>query len=206
MMLFIVIAVIAAVSFGVYRFLAGQRAAVDAERNTLAAQGFSPCPERRAEIERRYNDLATTTGQGGHTLRDPFCAEVAGHPVFFFMGVPPPRGASGSGVARPRPVFMLPFTRAASRVQVWMSNSAIDANPMIAKKIGLALSVLDYETPGSTLVGLDVPPTWKARNVIGAIGAPGSTLDGLFTRETGNTLALAEIGRASCRERVYGLV
>lgn len=161
------------------------------QRETLAAHGFSPCPTRRADIERRFNDLSSTTGQGGYTIRDPYCAETAGRSAFFFVGVPPPRGASGAGPARPKPAFMVPFSTAKGRAQIWLTNSAIEANPMLAKRIRLALSALNYETPGSALVPLTIPPAWIARHVIGAIGEPGRTLDALLGEKTADVFVEA---------------
>lgn len=165
---------------GLFSSLFGGQKTDEVRRATLAAQGFSPCPERHAEIERRFNDLSTTTGQGGFTIRDPYCAQAAGHSMFFFIGVPPPRMSKRAGAARP--AFMLPFGGVKGRAQVWLTNSAIEANPMLTKRIGLAMSALDCETPGSTLVTLAIAPAWKARNVIGAIGEPGTTLDMLLEK------------------------
>lgn len=189
MMLVILIVVLVLVAVGAYAFLSNRKSAADSQRDALVAQGFAPCPERHADVERRYNDLSTTTGQGGYAVRDPFCADVAGHSVFFFLGVPPAAMARGSGMARPRPAFMLPFSGVAGRAQVWLTNSAIEASPMLSQKIKLAMSVLDGEVRESTLATLEVPQAWAAHSVIGAIGEPGRTLDALLGPRSGDALA-----------------
>lgn len=185
----IVIVVLVAAALGVYAILAKRKKAADSLREALMVHGFAPCPDRHAEVERRHNDLSSTTGQGGYTIRDTYCADVAGKPVFYFMSVPPRTAARGSGIARPRPAFMLPFTGATGRAQVWLTNSAIEARPMVSQKIKLALSTLDVEVPGSKLVKLDVPQGWVAHRVIGAIGEPGQTLDALLGNRSGAVLA-----------------
>ena len=146
MMLVIVIVALVVIAGGTYGFLSSRKTAADSERDALMALGFAPCPERHAEIERRYNDLSSTTGQGGYTVRNPFCADVAGHSVFFFLGVPPPTAARGSGVGRPRPAFMLAFNGATGRAQMWLTNSAIEANAMLSQKITLAMSALNLDS------------------------------------------------------------
>ena len=189
MMLIIVIVALVVVAVGAYGFLSSRKTAADSERDALMALGFAPCPERHADVERRYNDLSSTTGQGGYTIRDLFCADVAGHSVFFFLGVPPPTMARGSGVGRPTPAFMLAFNLATGRAQVWLTNSAIEANAMLSQKIRLAMSALNVETPGSRLATIEVPQAWAARRVIGAIGEPGHTLDALLGSRSGDALA-----------------
>ena len=186
---------------GLLSSLFGGRKTEDVRQQTLAVHGFSPCPERHAEIEQRFNDLSSTTRQGGFRIRDPFFAESAGHSVFFFIGVPP-RMTRGGGVARPVATFMLPFTGAHGRAHVWLTNSAIQSNPMVAKRIGLAMSVLDEETPGSRLVTRAIPADWKTRNVIGAIGEPGRTLDALVEEKT--AAILMEAGEHGFFRALFG--
>lgn len=187
MMLVILIALLAVIAFGAYALLSRRKSAADAQRAAFLAQGFAPCPERHAEIERRHNELSTTTGQGGFTIRDPFWVDVVGHSVFSFLSVPP--ATMASGVAGPRQAFMLPFSGATGRAQVWLTNSAIEANPMLSQKFKLVMSVLDREVPTSTLARLEVPESWAAHRVIGAIGERGGTLDGLLGPRVGEALA-----------------
>ncbi len=187
MMTILVIVALVAAAFGLYTFFSRRPTAAQTQVDALLAHGFSPCPDRQADIERRFSELSTTTGQGGDTIRDPFCAEVSGHSVFFFTGVPRRTGRTGTG--RPRPAFMLPYSAAVGRAQVWLTSSAIEANPMLTQKIKTAISVLDEETPGSRLVTLDVPDAWAARHVIGAIGEPGRTLEQVLGQKTSDVLA-----------------
>ena len=67
--------------------------------------------------------------------------------------------------ARPVPVFLLPYAGARGLAQIWRTNSGVKAQPMLARRLQLAMSVLDEETPGSALVTLSVPAERTARNV-----------------------------------------
>ena len=104
------------------------------------------------------------------------------------------RLSSGAGAARPVPVFLLPFDGVKRRARVWLTNSGIEAQPMLSRRVKLAMSVLDEETPGSALVTLSVPADSTARNVVGAIGEPEWPIDFLLQGATAVLLDVASTG------------